>query len=365
MGRFDDLVADIDTPQASGGGRFDDLVGDLEPQVAQNKPSAFQRFGGALPVAGSVLGGIAGATTSPVTGPVGPVAGAYLGGAAGEAGRQLLGRALGEETPSTGREAAIKMRNEALFGAGGEITGLGLGRIAKGAYKAFPKAAQAFSGTPAVNVARAQQRGFGVFAPGIARQAAGEAQEKIEAPLIAKLFNTKEQVKIQAKDAGFANQLWNSVLKKQIEGKAITLKEAVGLRNLGSVIRAADTARGVKKNINLDKALSAARAVIAEQSPQLTKGLGDTERAITASQLRKPLRVNKTNPDQISGLTTTLGPMLGIPALAATIPISPLAMGIYGAGMGTIKRRIPALLRRAIQRGVVQSGTRLLGQQEE
>jgi hypothetical protein len=152
---------------------------------------------------------------------------------------------------------------------------------------------------------------------------------------------------------------------KQVTGKPITPKEAVGLRLLAPVKRAADTQRGITKNVELDKATSAARGVIADKFPKLTERLGDSERAITASQLRMPLRVNRTNPNQISGLTTTLGAALGFVdprLLIGSLMASPLAMGVAGAAMGQLKRSIPKLARRGIQRAGSQTLARALDQ---
>jgi hypothetical protein len=323
--------------------------------------SAFERFGGALPVAGSVLGGLVGGVGGTVAGMgvggvPGAIGGATLGGAAGEAGRQLLGRAIGEEVTDTPEREILK---EGVMGGVGEVAGMGIGSLAAKGYKAFPKIAHSFSGTPATNIARAQQRGFKVFAPGISREAAGKAQAAVEHPLIEKLFTPVERVLIRDKDAGFANKLARSVMLKQERGLPITAKEAIGLRVMAPVKRAADTMKGIRKNVELDKATTGARGVIAEQFPELTKRLGSTERAITASQLRNILPVNKTNPDQISKLGTLLSVLSGSMALPLA---SPLSMGLAGATMGQVKKSISPMVRRAIQRGGIQSLERALSE---
>jgi hypothetical protein len=258
----------------------------------------------------------------------------------------------------TSSEAASDIGKEAAKGAAGELAGGIIGKAAGKAFKAFPKISSGISGTPAVNIARAQQRGFKVFFPGVSREAAGKAQGSLEENLVKELFSPEEQVLIQAKDAGYADELMKSVMLKKINGEAITPKEAVGLRILAPVKRAADTQRGIGKNIQLDKATATARAKIAEEFPELTQKLGDTEKAITASQLRWPVPVNKTNPDQMNRLFTGLGAMgayLNPKVLAGLVSSSPLAMGLAGATMGQVKRSIPKTARTAIQRGGIQS----------
>src|SRR5258708_13304533 len=75
-------------------------------QVPQKNPSAFQKYGKALPTGGAVVGGL-----------LGNVPGAILGGAGGEAARQLLGRAMGEQTPQTSMAAAKDIGIEGAISA--------------------------------------------------------------------------------------------------------------------------------------------------------------------------------------------------------------------------------------------------------
>lgn len=154
MGKYDDILAGINassatvraptkTAGAGAPGRYDDILASLNtPGGVAEKPaedlpqerSAFQRFGGALPVAGSVVGGILGTGAGAVTGPGAiafTVGGAGLGAATGEAARQHLGRILGEDVPMSGGEAAKDIGIEAALGAGGELVGLGAARLAK------------------------------------------------------------------------------------------------------------------------------------------------------------------------------------------------------------------------------------------
>jgi len=321
----------------------------FEP-LAQQSQSHFQRFGKFIPA----VGGVAGTLLGTPAGPLGMATGATLGAGAGEAGRQLLGRMLGEEAPMTSLEAATGIGKEAGIGLVSELTGQGVGRLAAQGYKAFPKIAQAFSGTPATNIARAQKRGFGVYKTGVTRKVAGEAQQKTEEDLLRQFFQPKQKVAIDLNQRGFAQNMIEKAALKLEQGERLTPKEAVGVRRAIKVVYPPETAKGAPLGARLAKINEAARQVIAEDLPEFSKRLIDTEKAITRSQLLKPLRVNRTNPDQISGLATTLGAFRPL-ALAATVPFSPLSMGFAGATMGAAKRHIPALLRRAIQRGAIQS----------
>jgi hypothetical protein len=247
----------------------------------------------------------------------------------------------------------------------GEVAGMGLGRGAAKVFKAFPKIASGISGTPANNIARAQKRGFKVFAPGISRADAGAAQGAVEGPIMTKFFKPEEIAKIDLNDAGYANEVVGKAYVKLMSGKALSPKEALAVRKVAPTIRAADTLKGIKKNVALDKTFQSAREVITKQFPELSDSLVNTEKAITASQLRMPVPVNKTNPNQISNLFTGLaglGAFVNPKALLGLAAMSPLSMGLAGATMGQVKKSIPASVRRAIQRGGVQSLERALSE---
>ena len=144
----------------------------------------------------------------------------------------------------------------------------------------------------------------------------------------------------------------------------LTAKEALAVRKAAPTIRAADNLKGIKKNVALDKAFQAAREVISDKFPDLSKSLVQSEKSITASQLRMPLPVKRTNPNQVSGLATLIGSGFGLvnPKLVAGLGLaSPLSMGIAGALMGEAKKSVPKVARRAIQRTGSQALVRALG----
>lgn len=81
-----------------------------------------------LPMAGGVIGGLAGAPLGP-----GAVATAGLGGAAGESYRQILARSMGKKAPETSIEAAKDIGIEGATQAAGEGSGQLLAPVVKGA----------------------------------------------------------------------------------------------------------------------------------------------------------------------------------------------------------------------------------------
>lgn len=329
------------------------------------KESLFQRYGKALPIAGSIAGGLAGGTAGTVFGVgvgavPGAVGGATLGGAAGEAARQMVGRVMGEDVPMTYGQAAKDIGIEGAISGAGELAGLGVGRVAKEGFKAFPKIANAVSGSPAVNFARAQKRGFRVFTPGVGRSEAGAAKKTIEDRLFGLFYKPEEKVAIDLNKRGFANELIENAALKIENGERLTPKEAIGVRRAVDIVFPPQSAKGAPLGARLENIRKAARQVISEDLPELSDALVKSEKSITASQLRMPLRVNRTNPNQISGLATTLGAFRPL-ALAATVPFSPLAMGTAAAGMGAVRKAVPAGVRHAIQRTGIQSLSRALG----
>jgi len=171
--------------------------------TTEDKPDAFQRFGKALPIGGAVIGGLMGAGA----GGLPAIGGAGLGGAAGEAGRQLLGRALGEPSPQTSMEAAKGIGKQGAMGAGGELLGQGIGAAAGAAFRGLPKIGQAMSGTPARNIAKAQLRGpletfFPKIARGVSREAAGAEQGTIENRLLEQYFKPETIAALKLRKSG-------------------------------------------------------------------------------------------------------------------------------------------------------------------
>jgi hypothetical protein len=99
----------------------------------------------ALPAAGAIVGGTAGAIGGTafgvgVGGVHGSIGGAALGGSAGEAAKQLINRVRGSAAPSTSSEAASAIGMEGAKDAAIDATG---GAIVKGAQALSPYAGTA------------------------------------------------------------------------------------------------------------------------------------------------------------------------------------------------------------------------------
>jgi hypothetical protein len=126
-------------PTAISGISEEPTMRDIASKVANVLPAV-----GAT--AGAVLAGIPGAVTVPFTGGASlpatlPImaAGAGFGGSAGEAGRQLIRRAIGEQTPTTSMEAVKDIGVSGLESATLEgVGGMAIGEIGKG-LKPFSK----------------------------------------------------------------------------------------------------------------------------------------------------------------------------------------------------------------------------------
>lgn len=328
----------------------------ISQETTSSKPSAFQKYGGALPVAGSVLGGIAGGGAGTifgvgVGGAPGAMAGAGLGGAAGEAGRQLLGRVLGENTPSTSTSAAANIAKEGAMGGVGDGVGGLVGRGMGAAFKALPKIGQGMSGTPARNLVKAQQRGFmGTYFPeaakGLTREQAGTAQGVVEKQVMNKYFQPREIARMELRKSGLADQVVEDSLTKMLEKKWLTPKEAVStIKSIKTIY--SDTPKGQKVAPILNKLNRFAELVASKSDPEYKAARKVSEATILKDQLSKFLRVNKTNPNEYSGFAGSLGAFKPA-AYAATIPFSPLAFGVTNSVLGSLKKNIPAIVRKTL-----------------
>lgn len=133
------------------------------------------RYGGLLPAAGGLAGGIGGAGAGTVFGlgvggVPGAVGGAALGGAGGEAANQLLRRAVGLEAPESGQEAALGIGRAAGEQGLSELAGVGLARGAQLGGKALLSSALGRRGLQKVDPALvAAREGIGATRGGLAK----------------------------------------------------------------------------------------------------------------------------------------------------------------------------------------------------
>jgi len=363
------LLAQLNSPGAGKRVTDPNLISQLE-----GKPSLFQRFGKYIPSAGAVIGGIAGSELGP-----GAIATAGLGGAAGEAGRQLLGRALGEPSPQTAGDAAMKMNKQALFGMGGELGGQVIGKAAGLAFKGLPKVAQAFSGSPARNFAKAEQRGligtyFPKIARGISREQAGAAQGAIEDRVFSKYFSPEQQVDIAMNNRGAADEAVSKALVKMKMKIPLSTQEAISAVKGVDTLMPAETAKNAPRAAMMSRLRRYANDVLASAEPEYAQAKKVTEATILKSQLSKPMRVQRTNPDVMSGFTGAIAPIAGgalgmaekssLPLIAGLVGTSPLAFGTLAAGLGTVRNTLSPLVRRMIQRSLIQLGVQGLSKDQ-
>lgn len=330
-----------------------------------------------LPTLGAVAGGLAGGTAGTVFGmgvggAPGAMGGAALGGAAGEAGRQLLGRMLGEKSPATPGQAASGIAKEGAIGAAGEGIGGLIGKGMGAAYKGLPRIAQGISGTPRQNIAKAQARGFvETYFPsnarGISREVAGARKGAIDNFLQMKYMKPDEMADLAIRDSGFAKEVVKKSLSKRKYLGALSVPEAFKTVKAIDVIYR-DTPQGVKVAPELAKLRKYADAIVAQAHPKYKTAKTISESTILRSQLSKPFRVNKSNPDEFSGFTGAIMPAVGgailgsggsvVPALGAALSASPLAFGLTASILGSLKKNVPAIVRKTIGRTGGQAGIR-------
>lgn len=349
--------------------------------------SAFQRFGSALPVAGSVLGGLAGGTAGTafgmgLGGVPGAMGGAALGAAGGESARQILGKMMGEPSPATPGQAASGIGKEAILGAAGEGVGGLVGKGLGAAYKGVPGIGQMFSGTPKRNLAKAQLRGFaetyfpksasGITGPkGVSRETAGATKGAVENRVLNRHFKPEEIAKMKLRKSGFSDQIVEDSLIKFIKKEPLSPKEAVGTVKAIDVIYK-DTPAGAQVAPELAQLRRYADAVLSKSEPVYKDAKRVSESTILRSQLTKPLRVNKTRPDEYSGFTGAIMPAvagailgtqgfspeaIGTAGIAAGMS-SPMAFGVLASILGSGKRGIPAIVRKTLGRTGGQAGIR-------
>lgn len=112
---------------------------------------------------GAILGGEAGALTSPLTGPVGPLLGAAIGGGAGLLGYSKLNQVAGNEVPTTAlQDARAFGQNTGTgigFGVGGKVIGGGIKLARNAAEDLSTSYAQDAFGAKPSQIAKSIERG--------------------------------------------------------------------------------------------------------------------------------------------------------------------------------------------------------------
>lgn len=313
----------------------------------QESTQGIQRF---LPEVGGAIGGTMGSML-----PTPMRAGAAgLGTGAGEALNQIISRLRGQETPQTSEEAAKRIFKKAGAGAAVEaVTPAAfrlVGKVGKASARGFAGLGEAISGTPSKNILRAVNRGFKetYFPKGQvfkSRAKAGAEQGAIESNLFKQVFSPKERVALKTNAGGFADKSINNAFLKKELGQELTPKEALATVQSIDAKFPTPTAKKMGLSAEMTKLRADARATIANAFPQYSKALKTTEKAITRSQLSKPFKVNRTNPDKYSGFSGAIAPLLGagtyaagggvLPTVLAALGSSPLAFGLTGSIAGS------------------------------
>lgn len=350
----------------------------LDETIVNENPMPEQGIQRFLPEVGGAVGGTMGSLLpTPARAAV-----AGLGTGAGEALNQIISRMRGQETPQTSEEAAKRIAKKAGASAVAEAVTPSVfklvGKAGKAAAKGFAGFGEAVSGTPAKNILRAINRGFKeTYLPKgqifKSRAKAGAEQGVIEKNLFKNVFTPEERVSLLTNKGGFADEAINNAFLKKELGQPLTPKEALATVQSIDAKFPTPTAKKMGLSAEMTKLRQEARAAIAEAYPEYSNALKTTEKAITRSQLSKPFKVNRSNPDKYSGFSGAIAPLLGagtyaagggvLPTVFAALGSSPLAFGVTGSLAGSAANMATSKLgKRAIAQLIAQSVANKEGQ---
>lgn len=297
----------------------------------------------ALPIAGSIAGGILAAPSGPAA-----IAAAGLGGAAGEAWRQVGARALGMDAPETSTDAAKDISISGAAQAAGEATGAYvLAPLAKGAgallkkpagalfqlvTKIAPKdAATLFSNPKAIlpgEMAKAQKAWRSVA------EAAGLPVDDVSPAIINALKKDARSTVFEA-------------FEKMAAGDAVTAAEAQTAKQALDIalMPAAKTERNKPLVALYSKMRQSFVDRIGKESPELAKANKEYAVAKAGSRFQSLLPRNQDGSPAYfrSTLPALLGLGAGNPAMAAAAMAasSPLAIGGMIAAAGAANPLMP------------------------
>lgn len=321
--------------------KYPDAYGDVtfEPE-AKSPDLASLLYHGLIEGGAMTLGGAAGATLGAGAGPVGAAAGGTALAAASYPPAKRAAEAIDrwrgiEPEPSQGvlRELGTGLATEAT----GAIAGKAIVPLAKKIK--WSKIGEALSGTPASNLRRAFKQGFSkTYLKPKSLADAGEEFGKAKFDLIGKTITPEEQVAMTVNPRGEANQKVADVMLKWLKNEPISAEEALAARQGIDAVFPADTAKKQVQRGSLGQFREAMNEVIENFNPEFARANKEYAASKLRSQLLIPLRVNKSNPDQISKLGLMLfGSGYFNPDMAkAAIGQSPLAMGVVSATAGSL-----------------------------
>jgi hypothetical protein len=347
----------------------------LEQEQASEQPrkSLARRIGegvvnsDALPIAGGVIGGIAGLPAAPATMGMSSVGGAALGGAAGESYRQLAARRLGMEAPETSTEAAKRIGGKGLEQGAYEALGsYAVAPILKGVGRVLRKpAGQAFEILTKMKPQDASTlyKNPEAILPSTYEKAQGawrSAAEKIGLPVDEVSPEMIGILKGDAKKTVF------ETYGRLIAGESVTAKEAQ-LAKQALDIAVMPEAKTIRKNpivATLNKMRQAFSERLSRESPEMAAANREYAIATTGRRFRSLFPRNKTGdpayfrstvfPSLMAGLGATQdGPATGATYGAGVLlGSSPLAIGSAISGAGYARRlarpAIPLLRRAAV-----------------
>lgn len=335
-------------------GTYEIEVEDAQPPQAKSPDMASTLYHGAIEGGAMTVGGLAG-TAMAGGNPLGGVAlGAAMYPPAKRAAESIDAmRGIQVDPPSPFKEFGQGVAIEAGSAALKPIAGVAA-KLLPGA-----KAGEAISGTPRANLSRAFKQGFSdTYIKPKPLAEASEAFGKTKFDMVGKTITPEEQVGMMVNPKGEANQKVADVMLKWLKNEPIGADEALAARQGADTIFPPDVAKAQGRRGGLSQFKTAMNEIIAEQNPAFAEANKDYAASKLRSDLLKPARVNKSNPDQYSKLGAMLN-VLGagagyktghLPAaIAATLGTSPLAAGVASSIAGDVSRSaIPEAARRAV-----------------
>lgn len=323
-------------------------------QVESKKPDfASTLYHGALEGGAMTLGGSAGAILGAPAGPIGSaVAGTGMAAAMyppAKRAAEAIDRMRGIQLPPQENPA-----KEFEQGLGIEATGAALKPVmsvaGKVVGKVLPgsKVGEMLSGTPANNLRRAFQKGFAkTYIQPESKSVAGEAFGEAKNKLMQDFLAPEEQAAMLVNPRGEANSKIAETYTKFLKGESITPQEAVAARQAIDTVFPPATARNMPRIAKFSEFRDQLNQIVGEKAPDFQKASKDYAASALRSQLSKPFRVNKSNPEEYSKLSGILATLFGagsvasgtaLPAAAYALGTSPLAMGITSSVASDVSR---------------------------
>lgn len=346
----------VSQPPAQASSPLDTLKGGMSQLVDAHKGFAntmalrspeetFKKVGPYLPAAGAALGS--------ALGPLGTAAGGGLGQIAKNMGQLATNDPA---APTTATDAAKEAMIQTGLAGIPETSAVKntVGFISKFGKKALSRIGEGMSGTRASNLMRAYNQGLvDTYLTPKTLNAASDAYGKEEAKLMMNNLTPEKQAALVTNSRGEATQAVETAMIKVLKNEKLTPQEALSARQSIDVVFPPATAKNAKIAGKLSQLRTMINESLSESAPSFMQASNDYARSKLRSDLLKPMRVNKSNPDEYSKLGMMLGAGLGygangvqglIPAAATLLATSPLAMGTSAATVGTAARGAKAVL---------------------